>query len=303
MRIVIIGGRGMIGRAVTKAAVAKGYDVVILSRKAVQPDVPSIHVVLQQWDGKSADDLCRIIDGLDAVVNLAGESIGKGPWTDDRKAELLRSRLEPAHALGDALNLCTQAPKTIIQASAIGYYGTGPGEMDESSALGSDYLANFAVQWEESTRNVETMGIRRVIIRTGIVLNRGEGVLSQLMLPFKLMVGGPVGSGKQVYSWIHIKDEAAAILFLLEKADAHGVYNLTSPNPMSNSEMGRMLAKVMKRPYWMPVPGFVLKLLLGEMSTLVLDGQKVLPKRLLESGFKFGFSDLEKTLIDLLNNG
>ncbi|MBA4385778.1 MAG: TIGR01777 family protein, partial [Anaerolinea sp.] len=275
-------------------------DVVVLSRNVKQAVVPSAHVVLQQWDGKSADALCRIIDGLDAVVNLAGESIGKGSWTDARKEELLKSRLEPAQALVAALKLCAQAPKIIIQASAIGYYGNSVGEKDESSPPGNDYLANFAVEWEASTDDVESMGIRRVIIRTGIVLKKEEGVLPQLMLPFKLMVGGALGSGKQIYSWIHLKDEAAAILYLLEKTEAQGVYNLTAPNPMSNSEIGKVLARVMKRPYWMPVPGFALKLLLGEMSTLVLDGQKVMPKRLLESGFKFRFVYLEEALNDLL---
>ncbi len=302
MRIVIIGGKGLIGRAVTEAAVAREYDVVVLSRKVVQPGVKSAHVVLQHWDGKSAADLGRIIDGMDALINLAGESIGKGAWTDERKAELLKSRLEPAQALVEALKLCKEAPKVLIQASALGYYGTTPGEKDESSPPGSDYLANFAVEWEGSTKAVEAMGIRRVIIRTGIVLAKGDGVLPQLMLPFKLMVGGPVGSGKQIYSWIHIKDEADAILFLLEKADAKGVYNLTAPNPMSNSEIGKVLARVMSRPYWMPVPGFALKLLLGEMSTLVLDGQIVKPQRLLESGFKFRFIDLHEALTDLLKN-
>lgn len=302
MRIVIIGGQGMIGRAVTNAAIAKGHNVVITSRNPRTIGPASGHVVLQQWDGKSAVDLRRIIDGLDAVINLAGESIGKGAWTSKRKIELLNSRLEPAQAVVDAIKLCQQPPTTLIQASAIGYYGTGIDEKDEASAPGKDYLANFAVQWEDSTKAVEDMGVRRVIIRTGIVLKKGEGVLPQLMLPFKLMVGGPVGSGNQIYSWIHIKDEAAGILFLLEKADAKGVFNLTAPTPMSNSEIGKILAEVMKRPYWMPVPGFALKLILGEMSTLVLDGQKVMPRRLLESGYVFGFTDLNEALTDLLKN-
>lgn len=302
MRIVIIGGKGMIGRAVTEAAVAKGHNVVVLSRKVDKSGVPGAHVVLQQWDGKNADALCRIIDGLDAVINLAGESIGKGAWTDARKAELLKSRHEPAQALVAALKLCTEPPSILIQASAIGYYGNSEGEKDESSAAGNDYLANFAVEWEDSTKAVEAMGIRRVIIRTGIVLKKEEGVLPQLMLPFKLMAGGRVGSGKQIYSWIHLKDEASAILYLLEKADAQGVFNLTAPTPMSNSEIGKLLGKVMKRPYWFPVPAFALRLLLGEMSTLVLDGQKVMPKRLLESGFKFRFVYLEEALNDLLKS-
>lgn len=300
MRIVIIGGRGMIGRAVTEAATAKGHDVVVLSRKILTNGPSSAHVVFQQWDGKSAGDLCRIVDGLDAVINLAGENIGKSMWTEKRKLELLSSRLEPSVALVEALRLCKQPPKTLIQASAIGYYGVGVDQKDENSPPGNDYLANFAVKWEESTQAVEAMGIRRVVIRTGIVLQKGEGVLPQLMLPFKLMVGGSVGSGKQIYSWIHIKDEADAILFLLEKATAHGVFNLTSPTPLSNSEIGKILGQVINRPYWVPVPGFVLKLVLGEMSTLVLDGQIVLPKRLLEFGYKFRFEELNEALIDLL---
>ncbi|MDP3720923.1 MAG: TIGR01777 family oxidoreductase [Anaerolineaceae bacterium] len=300
MRIVIIGGKGMIGRAVTEAAVAKGHHVVVTSRGVHNSSPISANVVLQQWDGQSADDLCRIIDGLDAVINLAGENIGKSVWTKKRKIELLNSRLEPAQALVEAFKLCQLPPITLIQASAIGYYGIGADEKDESAAPGKDYLANFAVRWEDSTKEVESLGIRRVIIRTGIVLKNGEGVLPQLMLPFKLMVGGPLGSGEQVYSWIHIRDEAAAILYLLEKTDLNGVFNLTAPRPMRNSEIGRVLAKAMKRPYWMPVPGFVLKLVLGEMSTLVLDGQKVIPKRLLESGYIFCFSDLEEAVNELL---
>ncbi|PKN98316.1 MAG: TIGR01777 family protein [Chloroflexi bacterium HGW-Chloroflexi-4] len=300
MRIVIIGGMGLIGRAVTEMATAKGHFVVVTSRTTHSAGAVSGNVVRQQWDGKSAEDLRPIIDGLDAVINLAGESIGKGLWTSKRKAELLQSRLVPAQALVEALKLCQEPPQTLIQASAIGYYGTGTDEKDEDSTPGTDYLAKFAAQWEESTKAVEELGIRRVIIRSGIVLQKGEGVLTQLMLPFKLMVGGPVGSGKQIFSWIHIRDEAAAILYLLKKSEFSGVFNLTAPKPKSNSDMGRVIAKAMRRPYWMPVPGFALKLLLGEMSTLVLDGQKVMPKRLLEAGYIFCFDDLEEAVSDLL---
>lgn len=302
MRIVIIGGRGMIGRTVTEVATAKGHDVVVLTRKILKAGPEMAHVVYQQWDGKSAADLCRIMDGLDAVINLAGESIGKSTWTEKRKAELLNSRLEPGKALIEALRLCQQPPKTLIQASAIGYYGVGVDEKDENSPPGKDYLADFAVQWEESTKAVEALGIRRVVIRTGIVLQKGEGVLPQLMLPFKLMAGGPVGSGKQIYSWIHVEDEAEAIVYLLTHSNANGVFNLTAPTPQSNSEIGKVLAKVMNRPYWFPVPGFALKLILGEMSTLVLDGQKVMPKRLLESGYQFRFKELNAALSDLVKN-
>jgi len=188
----------------------------------------------------------------------------------------------------------------LVQASAIGYYGTGDEVKDEVSVAGDDYLARFAERWEKSTDAVEALGIRRVVIRTGIVLQKGAGVLPQLMLPFQLLVGGPVGSGKQLYSWIHILDEAAAILFLLENEGCKGVYNLTAPDPHSNAEMGKSLARVMNRPYWMPVPGFALKLVLGEMSTLVLDGQRVLPRRLEADGFVFQYPRLEDALRNLL---
>ena len=300
MRIVIIGGKGMIGRAVSRLAVTRGHEVVLLTRQtASQPD-PNAKIETKHWDGKDAAVLAEHLKGSKGVINLAGENIGKSRWTPERKDLLLRSRLEPAAALVDALRLCQRPPMVLVQASAIGIYGTGDDAKNEDSAVGEDFLAMFAERWEKSTDASEISGIRRVVIRTGIVLQKGAGVLPQLMLPFQLMVGGPVGSGNQVYSWIHILDEAAAILFLLENERCKGVYNLTAPNPCSNAEMGKVLARVMHRPYWMPVPGFALKLVLGEMSTLVLDGQRVLPRRLEADGYTFQFPKLEDALQALL---
>jgi uncharacterized protein (TIGR01777 family) len=301
MRIVIIGGLGLIGRAFSEMAAAKGHELFLLTRRESSKQEKNDNIEIQQWDGKDPEKLSHLIENTDVLINVAGESIGKGKWTQQRKSELLNSRLEPARALVKAFSLCKKPPKTLVQASAVGIYGTGEDVKTEASTTGNDYLAKFAGEWEESTKQVEQMGTRRIIIRTGIVLDRNQGVLPQLMLPFILMVGGPVGSGKQVYSWIHIKDEAAAILYLIEKSTCAGVYNLTAPKPLQNNEIGKVLARVMNRPYWMPVPGFALKLVLGEMSTLVLDGQKVLPERLLEEGYHFLYPNLEGALIDLLH--
>lgn len=302
MRVVIIGGLGLIGKAFSRIALAKGHEIVALTRSTETVDRVDPFYHVESWDGKNTERLTVLIDHADVVINLAGESIGKGRWTIDRKDKLLNSRIIPAKALVEALSRCQKPPNTLIQASAIGYYGTGDVEMNENSLAGEDYLAKFAVKWEASTQSVEEMGIRRITIRTGVILDKHQGALSQLMLPFKLMAGGPLGSGKQVYSWIHIEDEAAAILYLMETINCSGTYNLTSPNPVQNKEMSKILAKVMKRPYWLPVPGFALKLVLGEMSTLVLDGQRVLPKRLIESGYKFMYPDLEEALINLLKS-
>jgi len=289
----------MIGKAVSELAVDKGHQVTVLSRREHLPAAGEKWEI-KQWDGKDAIKLAEIIHGCDAVINLAGESIGKGRWTPQRKELLLKSRLEPALALVKAFETSKNPPDTLIQASAVGFYGTQAGEKDETSSAGEDYLAGFALRWEDSTKALDERGVRRVVIRSGMVLKKGAGVLQQLMLPFRLFVGGPMGSGKQIYSWIHIQDEAEAILYLLENKQCKAVYNLTAPSPLSNAEIGKTLGKVMKRPYWIPVPGFALKLVLGEMSTLVLDGQYVVPKRLQDAGFKFKFPELEGALKNLL---
>jgi uncharacterized protein (TIGR01777 family) len=300
MRIVIIGGLGLIGKALATKALKRGHVVTTLTRHAISDADQMVNRNVVHWDGVDSTALAKIIENTDVIVNLAGESIGVGRWTQQRKSTLLKSRLEPARALVEALKFVSIRPKTLVQSSAIGIYGIGDREKTEESKPGNDYLAKFAQEWELSTKSVEDLSVRILVIRTGIVLALGKGVLPQLMLPFRLLVGGPVGSGHQWYSWIHIQDEVKAILFLIENPESKGIYNLTSPNPITNSEMGKTLGKVMNRPFWMPVPGFILKLVLGEMSTLVLDGQKVLPSRLQSEGFKFQFPDAKTAIQDLL---
>ncbi len=302
MRVVIIGGKGMIGTAVTNLAVSRGHEVVVLTRQSLVEGGSRGGRIIAQWDGSDAKSLTKHIEGCDVVINLAGESIGNKRWTTTQKDRLLQSRLQPAKALVQAVGLCITPPSKLVQASAIGYYGTGVDPRDEDSQPGLDYLAKFAVDWEKSTQDVEMQAVKRVVIRTGIVLSRGGGALQRLMLPFRLMVGGPIGSGQQIYSWIHLADVGGAIIHLMEKPDTQGVYNLTSPQPLSNAEFGRILSRVMKKPYWLPVPGIALKLVLGEMSTLVLDGQNVLPVRLQETGYKFRYPTLEPALRDLITS-
>jgi uncharacterized protein (TIGR01777 family) len=299
MRIVIIGGRGLLGTALSVEAVKHGHQVLILSRQNSGVE-KSDQIEFRQWDGKDAKALAELISSYDSIVNLAGESIGKSRWTMQRKEQLFTSRVEPTTAIVNAIKSSVTRPKVIIQASAVGIYGTGDGEVSETSNLGDDYLAHLAIEWEKSSKEVEALGVRRVLIRSGIVLDRNKGVLRQLILPFKLLVGGKIGSGKQWYSWIHINDEIEAILFLLEHEQSSGIYNLSSPNPVTNSEIGQALAKVMGKPFWFPIPAFAMRLLLGEMSTLVLDGQKVMPKRLEAAGFKFKYPKINQALEDLL---
>jgi uncharacterized protein len=301
MRIAIIGGRGLIGSALTQEALHKGHQVVILSRRASEVNQVNERIIEFRWDGKDPTKLAKIIEGCDALINLAGESIGKTWWTKKRKAVILTSRIEPAEAIVAAYKNMENPPGTLIQPSGVGYYGIKAGEKDESSAPGTDYLATLAVKWEDATKEVESKKVRRIVIRSAAVFEPHHGVLPQLMLPFQLMVGGRLGSGKQFVPWIHIQDEVRAILYLIENPECSGIYNLIAPTPITNQELGRILGKAMGRPYWFPIPVFALKLVLGQMSTLVLDGQQVFPKRLIESGFKFTYPEIQSALEALLS--
>jgi uncharacterized protein (TIGR01777 family) len=300
MKIVLVGGSGLIGMALAKELAHFDDSVTILSRRPRYEGVSS-RIQWAHWDGKDVEALQKLLQFQDAVVNLAGESIGKGRWTAARKEELLNSRLEPTRAIVAAMKGMQTPPRVLVQASAVGIYPSGDAIMDERGPAGTDYLAGLAQEWEAASQPVEEIGVRRVVIRSGVVLSKEGGVLNQLTLPFKLFVGGPIGSGKQYLPWIHIEDEVGAIRLLLHQEGAKGVYNLNAPEIVRNAEMGKMLAKVMRRPYWMPVPGFALKLLLGEMSTLVLDGQHVVPVRIVKEGYSFRYYHLEPALRDLLS--
>jgi uncharacterized protein len=304
MKVIITGGTGLIGSALAHSLTKDGHDAVVLTRDPAKPtpQLPS-NARKVQWDGKTAEGWMQEADGADAIVNLAGETISPeaGLWTTERKRRIRQSRLDAANAVLDAIHQATTKPKVLIQSSAVGYYGTRDDEVIlEGAPAGNDFLADVGKVWEAASAPAEEMGVRRVLIRTGIVLSDKGGTLKFAALPFKLFVGGPLGDGKQYWPWIHIDDEVGAIRFLIENPNTSGPFNLTAPNPVTNKEFAATASKVLGRPGFFPTPAFVLKTVLGEMSTLVLDGQRAIPRALQEAGYEFQFPNLEGALRDLL---
>lgn len=299
-RVVITGGTGLIGRALAAELVAAGYEVVVLSRAPYKACGSLPGVRLGPWDGRTARGWGPLADGAYAIVNLAGENLAGGRWTAERKRRIRQSRLDAGQAVVEAVSAAGRKPAVVVQASGIGYYGPhGDEEVTEDFPPGEDFLGRLAVEWEASTAPVEALGVRRVVIRTGVVLSREGGALPRLALPFRFFLGGPLGSGRQWVPWIHIADEVRAIRFLLEDETARGPYNLAAPQPVPNRELARALGRVLRRPAWLPVPALALKLLLGEMSAVLLTGQRATPKRLLGEGFVFQFPEIGPALQNL----
>ncbi len=309
MRVIITGGTGLIGRALANNLANDHNEVIVLSRTTNKTSGLDGSVKVVGWDARTAQGWGELADSAGAIVNLAGESIaGEGfppkPWTAERKRRIRDSRIHAGKAIVEAITAAKNKPGVLIQSSAVGYYGThGDEDITEESPMGGDFLAQTCKDWEAVTQPVENMGVRRVVIRTGIVLSSKGGVLPLMSLPFKLFAGGPIGSGKQQIPWIHIDDEVAAIRFLMENTGASGAYNLSAPDPQSNAAFSRAIARALGRPSWLPVPAFAFKLAFGEMSTLLLDGQRALPKRLLEAGFTFQHPEPEAALRDLFSSG
>ena len=220
---------------------------------------------------------------------MAGEGFFPTRWTDKRRRIIRESRLNAASAVIEAVSLAEQKPRVLIQASAVGYYGYHEDQiLTEANQPGSEWAPRFAAEeWEPSTIPVEDMGVRRVVIRTGVVLSTEGGAFTRLLLPFRLFAGGPMGRGDQWYSWIHVNDHVRAIRFLIENEQAHGAYNLTAPNPVRNIDLARSIGKLMHRPAFVPVPGFAMRLAFGEVADIVLKGQRAIPQRLLDLGFDF----------------
>ena len=300
MRILVAGGTGLIGSALLRALIEEGHSIALLSRsKREFPGLEKIQTLV--WDGVTTKGWGESVNDVDAIINLAGENIGRFPWTAGRKAKFRESRVFAGQALAKAIRESRVRPKTFIQASAVGFYGPrGNERIDETSSPGMDFSSRLCADWEDSTRGIEDLGIRRVLLRTGIVLSNRGGVLPKMAFPVKLFVGGRLGSGQQGIPWIHVDDEINAIQFLLRNESAKGAYNLSAPNPVSNSVFMKTLAEILHRPYWLHIPSFIIRILLGDMSTLLLDGQFVIPARLLESGFKFNYHTLELALDDFL---
>ena len=293
MKITIAGGTGFVGKALTDHLLKNNHEVIILSRKTIDT-LPADGIRYVQWLNNSSSPI-QELEGTDIFINLAGESINSGRWTTQRKEKILNSRLASVQALLDIMNKLDRKPQALINASAIGIYGTSDEKIfieKDNHGFSNDFLSQTVSQWENEANKASQLGIRTVLCRFGIILDKQQGALPKIAVPYQAFIGGPIGSGRQWMSWIHIEDVIHAISFIIENEKIQGPINFTAPNPVTMSEFGKTLAQVLHRPHWLPVPSFALKLLLGEMSTLVVEGQKVLPEMLLENGYQFMYPDL-----------
>lgn len=301
MKIAIVGGSGFIGRNLAKALHRAGEEVIIFSRKNSLPQelmgLANMHLV------STSKPSTKDLEGVDALVNLAGESVVGEKWTDKRKEALRTSRVDFTRSIVEELAKVKVKLKVFLQGSAIGFYGmyeTGNPVFSEDAKSGEDFLAKLCVDWEEEANRMKEFGVRTVLIRTGIVLSPESGAMQQMLLPFKMFVGGPLGNGKQYMSWIHLADMIGAIQFLLANPKAEGAFNFTAPNPCSNEEFSTVLGKVMGRPSFMRVPSFPLIALYGEGAEVILKGQNVIPTKLTALNYQFQFPELKPALEDLL---
>ncbi|MBN2386809.1 MAG: TIGR01777 family oxidoreductase [Anaerolineales bacterium] len=299
MNILMTGGTGLIGSHLVQSFVRDGHQVWVLTRNPHRARLPGEARVVA-WDGRSTRGWEDLVHQTDVVINLAGESLARWPWTKKQKARFWLSRVEPGLVLAEAIRAASPRPRVFVQVSGINHYGLDGEIADENSPPGSDYLAQLTVAWEDATSPVENLRVRRVVVRLAIVLARKGGLLGLMTLPVRLFAGGPLGSGVQAVPWIHVDDVVGAIRFLVDDQSASGAYNLIAPERTSNAEFYRLLARVLKRPYWLRTPAFLLKAVLGELSVLVLEGRYVAPGRLLETGYRFKFEMAEAALRDAL---
>ena len=306
MKVAITGATGFVGSRVVERLHSQGDQVLILTRdaeraKRVFPSSAFPNLEIVTYAPTEYGSWQQTLSGCDGVVNLAGESIAEGRWTAERKQAILDSRKLGTQKIVEALAQFEHKPQVLVNASAIGYYGTSEtATFDETSHPGSDFLAQVCQAWESEAQKVKDLGVRLVIIRIGIVLGMG-GAIAKMLPPFQLFAGGPIGSGRQWFSWIHREDLVNLILQALTRSQMEGVFNATSPNPVRMSEFCQTLGQVLNRPSWLPVPDFALELLLGDGAKVVLEGQQVLPKRTLASGFQFQYPNLKPALESILS--
>lgn len=301
MKIVLTGGTGFIGYSLQNSLIQQGHELIVLSRRPVQDSNPSVRYVL--WEPTRGNEWELSLRGADACVNLAGEPIAAKRWTKAQKLKIIESRCDATHALAHAIQKLEKKPKVLINASAVGWYGPRGDEIiTEEQRPGTDFLAQTCKAWETHAVRAEDFGLRVVRLRIGIVLEKGGGALQKMIPPFQFFIGGPLGDGRQWMSWIHREDVVGLILWALENSKVSGPLNATAPNPVTMKEFADTLGKVMGRPSFAAVPGFVLKTLLGEMSDLLLKGQRVVPEKALRLGYQFKYPSLEPALRAILNN-
>jgi hypothetical protein len=295
MKIVVTGGTGFLGRSLVATLLQKGHDVDVVTRDLANPSVPP------DAGAVSWSDLATAVDGADAVVNLAGETIAQR-WTAPAKARIVGSRASAAERVGAALRAAKRRPSALVNASAVGFYGDRANEeLTEASGSGTGFLAETTVAWEEAARRAAPEGVRLVLPRIGIVLGEEGGALSKMLLPFRLGLGGPLGSGTQWMSWIHREDLVALLVAALEDPRFAGPVNATAPAPVTMKEFASTLGRVLHRPAFAPAPAFAIRAAMGEMASLVLDGQRVLPAKASALGFRFRFGSLEPALREILD--
>jgi uncharacterized protein len=304
MKVAITGATGFVGSRLVERLQSLGHGVVVLTRNpaAARQKFPIAVYKTVEILGYNADWQTHIA-GCDGVVNLAGTPIADQKWTPEYKQQILDSRLQTTANLVAAIAQADPKPKVLVNASAIGFYGTSEsGEFSEQSPAGNDFLAEVCCKWEAAATKVEASGTRLVILRLGIVLGLG-GALGKMLTPFRLFAGGPIGSGRQWFSWVHQDDVVNLIIKALSDGAMQGVYNATAPNPVRMTQLCDDLGKQLKRPSWLPVPGFAIEALLGDGAVVVLEGQKVIPQQTLNSGFNYEYETLDRALAQILTTG
>ena len=299
MRVIITGGSGLIGRATTNLLASAGHEVVVLTRNPSRvTDLPH-GARAQQWDAQGGEGWAELVNANTVIVNLAGESIAHWRWTKKHKKNILESRLAAARAVVDAIRKSRRTPRLVIQASAVGYYGDrGDEELTEQSAAGEGFLAEVCKQWEKAIP-VAVPG-RRIFARFGVVLSRAGGAFPKLLMNSRLGVGN-LGRGQQWLPWVHEHDVASAIRFLMLNDIISGPFNVVAPEAVTVREFMRQLARARKMPAPLPVPKLALKLGMGEMSHMLLDSQRVVPRKLLDNGFEFRYDSLDEALAALMH--
>lgn len=290
MRIVVAGGTGFVGKALVQRLLEGGHRVTVLSRNEnILNDLPRENLKIEKWNGKSLDAWATCIDGADAVVNLAGESIAAKRWSAEQKSTITGSRLDATRVIVNAIQKAVQKPKILINASGAGYYGNvNERSVDEDFPKGVGFLADTCETWENEAKKAEAFGIRVVLLRFGVILEKDGGALGKFIFPFKIFAGGPLGSGRQIFPWVHREDVIGAVIYSIQNIALSGPVNVAAPEVVSMKEFCAALGAVMHRPSWLPVPAFALKILLGEMAEeMLLSGVRVSPKKTRTSRLPF----------------
>jgi uncharacterized protein len=310
VRVIVTGGTGFVGRALAHALVRRGDEAVILTRGQAGDMAhrcgrcPGGNVKFASWKPEERGDWMNVIDGVDAVIHLAGASVADERWSDARKALLRSSRIRSTELLSEAIAGAKVKPNVFVSASAAGFYGTRTGDaiVTEATPSGDDFLATLSRDWEAAALGAREAGVRVVHPRIGLVLGRGGGLFGRLAPLFNAFVGGPIGSGKQYVPWVHLRDVVGAIEAMVDRADLEGAYNTVAPEPVTMNELADALGDALHRPTLVRVPAFAVRALLGsEAAEVVLTGQRALPKRLTDAGFAFVFADLRSALEDLVS--